>query len=427
MTGAALTTVTALLLAYALFGRKTLAWNLSAPMVAMGAGFIVFTVAGTAALDLGSVHVLAEVTLILVLFHDAATVRLNGLVRDYSVPLRLLAIGFPLAVLAAFGTAWALFPGLGLLGAGLLAAAITPTDAGLGAPTVLNPAVPVRVRRALNVESGLNDGLATPIVLLCLAGLSAAEGSSSDSSAFMIGVVPVALALALALVVGTGSAWLLDRSIRSNWSTPEGRQIAVLMIPLLVLGLAEVIGANSFIAAFVGGLAFGASSAAMQDDEQAESGFLEMTSDVFGFGVWLLGGGVVLLAIQIGFRWQWLVMAVLALTVLRVVPVWLALLGKGFRAQTILFFGWFGPRGLASLIFALLVVEELGESSPVVADVVGTLAVTVVLSVVAHGISAAPLSRRYGAWAHRVGAPIEQEPPPGPRRVRGGSIMSRVG
>lgn len=426
MPGAALTTITALLLAYALFGRKTLVWNLSAPMLAMVAGFVAFSVAGEAALDLGSVHLLAEVTLVLVLFHDAATVRLNGLVRDYGVPLRLLAIGFPLALLAAFGTAWALFPGLGLLGAGLLAAAITPTDAGLGAPTVLNPVVPIRVRRALNVESGLNDGLATPIVLLCLAGLSAA-GESDSSSAITMGVVPVALALALALIVGVGAAWLLDRSTRHSWSTSEGRQIGVLMVPLLVLGLSEVLGANAFIAAFVAGIAFGASSTAMQDDDEAESGFLEMTSDVLGFGVWFLGGGVVLLAFDIGVRWQWVVMAVLALTALRMVPVWVCLLGKGFRAPTVLFLGWFGPRGLASLIFALLIVEDLGESGTVVADVVGTLAVTVVLSVIAHGISAAPLSRRYGEWVHRVHPPIEQEPASAPPRIRGGSIMSKRG
>lgn len=423
MSGTSLATITALLLAYGLVGRKTLTWNLSGPMLALFAGFIVFRFASGDGLDLVSVHVLAELTLILILFHDAATVRLHDLRRDLGIPVRLLAIGFPLAILMTFGTAWILFPGLGVLGALLLAAAVTPTDAGLGAPTVLNPIVPVRVRRALNVESGLNDGLATPIVLLCLSALAADEGHQTEASALHMGILPVASAIVLAVAVGTLAAWLVDRSQAANWSTSSGRQICVLMVPLLLMGLAEVTHANSFIAAFVGGLAFGASATSLRTEE-SESGFLELTSDVLGFAVWFLGGGLIVLVVDMGLRWQWFVMAVLALTVLRLLPVWLCLLGTSFRRPTILFIGWFGPRGLASVIFALLIVEDLGVGDPVVPDVVGTLAVTVVLSVIAHGITAGPWAHRYGEWVHRTHPPIEREPAPPPPRTRGGGVLS---
>lgn len=418
MTGTALTLVTGLVLIYAVFGRRTASWNLSAPMLALLAGFVVFHFADEADIDLGAVHLLAEVTLVLVLFHDAATVRLSGLVKDYGLPLRLLAIGFPLALATTFGAAWALFPGLGALGALLLAAALTPTDAGLGAATVLNPVVPIRVRRALNVESGLNDGMATPIVLLALSGLATAAAPESEQTFLAIGLVPVIIAIALALAVGLISSWLIDHSTTRGWSTTEGRQIIVLMVPMLLLGLAEVAGGNAFIAAFVGGLVFGAGATSLREEPDSSS-LLQIAADLLSLGVWFLGGGLMLVLFDTGLRWQWVVLAVATLTLLRLVPVWLSLLGTGFRLPTVTFLGWFGPRGLASIIFALLAVEELGDTNPVIPDVVGTIAVTVLLSVFAHGLSAGPLAARYGAWVARTHPPIEREPASQPAPPRG--------
>lgn len=238
---------------YAVFGRRTTSWNLSAPMLALLAGFVVFYFADDADIDLGAVHLLAEVTLVLVLFHDAATVRLSGLVKDYGLPLRLLAIGFPLALATTFGAAWALFPGLGALGALLLAAALTPTDAGLGAATVLNPAHPIEgAPRTECRERSERTGMATPIVLLALSGLATAAAPESEQASLAIGLVPVIIAIALALAVGLTCLWLIDCSTTRGWSTTEGRQIIVLMVPMLLLGLAEVAGGNAFIAGIVG-------------------------------------------------------------------------------------------------------------------------------------------------------------------------------
>lgn len=395
-------------------------------MLALIAGAVVFSFADISVIDLGAVHLLAEATLVLVLFHDAATVRLSGLVQDLGLPVRLLALGFPLAVAATFGAAWSLFPALGAMGALLLAASVTPTDAGLGVATVLNPAVPIRVRRALNVESGLNDGLATPIVLLALSGLATATIPESERAFLSFGVVPVTVALVLAVIVAWGGAWLTEQSAQRAWSNGEGRQIIMLMIPLLLLGGAEVLGGNAFIAAFVGGLVFGARTPVLHDEPET-SWLLETGADLLSLGVWFLGGGLMLVVFEAGVRWQWIVMAVAALTVLRLVPVWLCLLGTGFRLPTIAFLGWFGPRGLASIIFAILTVEELGDTNPVMIDVVGTIAVSVLLSVIVHGLSAGPLAARYGSWVRRTHPPIEKEPASAPARPRGGLTGQRAG
>ena len=421
----ALILLSAAVLVFAAFGRRAAAWNLSAPMLAVLAGLIVFGTVPLLDVDNGAVHLLAEVVLVLVLFHDAATVRLGDLSRDYRLSLRLLVIGFPVAIALTTGAMWVLMPALGLWGAVLLAASITPTDAGLGAPTVLNPVVPARVRRALNVESGLNDGLATPLVLIALSQLDPSPVPVSEESVLAVGVVPLAIAAALAVAVGLFSGRLLHWSQLKGWSDVEGRQVLMLMTPLLVMGLATVTGGNVFIAAFGAGLVFGGASGGVAESG-GTSALLQTIADLLSLGVWFIAGGLVLDVFAIGLKWQWLVAAVLVLTLLRMVPVALALWGTKMRVQTVGFIGWFGPRGLASVIFALLAVEELGPEAGVIPDVVGTIAVTVALSVFLHGFSAGPLASRYGRWAARVHPPATDEigPPP---LTRGRLVISSDG
>lgn len=417
MSGLLLAVMAALVFGYTVVARRVEAANVTAPMLSLVAGALLFGVGGLEVIETGEVHVIAEVALVVVLFHDASTVRITQLTNDKGVPIRLLAIGFPVALVATWGVTWAVLPALGVAGALLVAASITPTDAGLGAPTILNPVVPVRVRRALNVESGLNDGLATPIVLLALGALVSEEGGT-EPTILQVGLVPVALALLLAVVLGLASAWLMDQSADHHWSSHRGRAVMVLALPLLLLGLAEVVGANAFIAAFVGGLTFGAASRALHEDESC-SELLEVGADLLGFAVWFFAGGLLLLVFDEGVCWQWVLVAVLAVTLLRLVPVWLSLLGTGFWLPTVAFFGWFGPRGLATIVFALLAVEELGTTEPFVADIVGVLACTVVLSVFAHGLSAGPLSARYGRWVSQRHPPVEREPAAEPKTSRG--------
>lgn len=418
MGGEVIAVMAGLILCYALLARRLTQSNVTAPMLSVLAGMLVFSV-GKAPIDAHFVHGMAEITLVVILFHDASTVRLSQLRRDPVIAVRLLAIGFPLALLATCLVSYWLLPAAGMAGAWLIAAAITPTDAGLGAPTVLNPVVPLRVRRGLNVESGLNDGLATPIVLIAL-GVLAEHEHAPLPGMLGVGTLPVLLALVCAVAIPLVVAWSMDRSHTRHFSGRRGRQIATLALPILLFGVAELVGANAFIAAFVGGLVFGGASTTLVEDHET-AGLLETASDLLGFVVWFFFGGMLLKVFAVEFNWRWLVLAVLALTALRMVPVALAMIGTGFHWPTVAFLGWFGPRGLATIVFGLLALDELGLESPHVEPVEGVLVVTVLLSVFAHGFSAGPLSQMYGEWAERTEAPITKEPSVEPLSTRGRS------
>lgn len=408
----------ALLLVWTLVSQWAQDRGVTGPMVFMGAGVLLTGVADLS-MPPGQVRTLAELTLVIILFHDASTVRLAGLRRDPWIAVRLLAVGFPLLLLLTSLAAGWLLPALGLAGAILLAAAITPTDAGLGAATILNPAVPQRVRRALNVESGLNDGLATPVVLAALAVIAGEMSQDSRLPPVLdIGAIPVILGVALGVGMGLAGAAVLDWSYRATVSTATTRGLAVLTLPILAFGLAEITDGNGFIAAFVTGIVFGRASVCMEEESSAQES-VEIVADLLGFAMWVVAGGLVVDVFLDGFQWQWLVLAVAALTVLRATAVTISLLGTGFRWPTVFFLSWFGPRGLASIVFGLFAIEELGAGNAVVRDVTGVVALTVLLSVALHGATAGPLAGAYGRWAKRVGAPIEAEPSVEPRPSRG--------
>ena len=356
--------------------------------------------------------VLAEVTLALILFHDASQVRPRAILADPGPPARLLLVGLPLTVLLGYGVALWLFPGMPVMFALLLAAALAPTDAGLGAATVLNPVVPVRVRRLLNVESGLNDGLATPVVLFAIAALAGAEGLGVGET-----VAEAALELGLGVVVGVavgaGGGALLGWSGRRGLSSEHSRMIGVLAMPVLAYFGADLVGVNAFVASFVAGMAL-AGVLTWDDEESSPTRLTEALSEPLGYAVWLaFGVGVVpLIVSEVG--WRELLYAVLALTVTRMIPVALSLLGSGFARPTVAFVGWFGPRGLASVVFALLAIEGLADDAEL-RRVVATIGCTVVISVFAHGLSAAPLATRYGAWCGRSRRHHEAAPASEPR------------
>ena len=416
MNGAVITVMAGLVFGYALVARRLMMVNVTAPMLSIVAGLVFFF---GAHLDINAdfVHVLAEITLVIILFHDASTVRFSRLRHDPGIAVRLLVIGFPLALLATYLVARSLLPALGVAGALLIAAAITPTDAGLGAPTVLNPVVPLRVRRGLNVESGLNDGLSTPIVLVALSVLAEHENAPIPGL-LGIGVASVLIAAVCAVVIAVAAAWCIDRSRALHASGRRGRQIATLFLPALLFGVAELVGANAFIAAFLGDLVFGFASKTLADDHETD-GLLETAADLLGFVVWFLFGGLLLRVFTEGLRWRWVLIAVLALTVLRTAPVAVAMIGTGFGWRTVGFMAWFGPRGLATIVFGLLALEELGSASPFIREISGVLAVTVILSVFLHGFSAGPLSQKYGEWVARTGDPIAEDPSVEPMPSRG--------
>jgi NhaP-type Na+/H+ or K+/H+ antiporter len=329
--------------------------------------------------------------------------------------LRLLGVGLPLTLLAGWVLAVWLFPGLGLWLALLIAAALAPTDAALGVPVVTNPAVPSRIRRLITVESGLNDGIATPVVMVAIAGAASAEGLA-ESEGVGGALLELLIGAAIGVAVGLGGGWLLRRARRSHWAAEDFTGIAVLALAVLSYATAVSLQGNGFVAAFCGGLAFGAVAGRRGPTELV---FLEQASGLVSLLVWTAFGAV---AIPIMFDRIDLTMvlyAVLSLTLVRMVPVAVATLGAGLDRNTVLFVGWFGPRGLASLIFALMALEELGAGAD---DAVAVVGLTVLLSVLAHGLTAAPLATRYGqaatAKTPEPGEPVPDLPVRGlPRRL----------
>lgn len=361
-------------------------------------------------LDEQVVTLVAEVTLAWVLFSDAARVRFRDFRHDLGMYARLLGIGLPVTILLGAGLAWWLLDGIEAWLALLVGVALAPTDASLGAVIMTNPRVPARVRRLINVESGLNDGIVTPVVVVALAGAASAEAVRGVPTVARA-ILELPAGLAAGVVVGTVGGWLTRSARQRGWLLEEFAGPAVLALALLGYTVAVLTGGNGFVAAFVAGLAFGNIAGRGSTKEVF---YVEQTGAMASLVVWLLFGAF-LVPLAVGqFGWQVLLYAVLSLTVVRMLPVALALLGSGLRPPTVAFVGWFGPRGLASIIFALLAVEELGAGAD---RAVAVIALTVLLSVVAHGVSADPLARRYGAAVQERPAEEENRPvPPMPTR-----------
>jgi sodium/hydrogen antiporter len=344
-------------------------------------------------LDHGAIHVLAEVTLVLVLFVDAARIELATLRRDHDLPARMLAIGLPLTILAGTVVGTVLLPGMPLVEVALLAALLAPTDAALGQAVVSSPLVPVRIRQALNVESGLNDGIALPLVLL-LASLASASADPAAGTAYWLrfAAMQVVLGPIVGMAAGRWGGRAIDVAARRGWLAERFEGLSALGLPMVAYACAALVGGNGFIAAFVAGLAFG-------NNVRGRCSFLFDFADAEGelltLLTFLVFGAAMLPAAMHMVDWRIVTYALLSLTAVRMLPTWLALAGTGLRRETHLFLGWFGPRGLASILFALLIVEE-GDFAHR-HELMAITVVTVALSVLLHGLTAAPAARRYAA------------------------------
>ena len=426
-TGVAVAGVTA---TYALVSRRLSSTPLSSAIVFVGAGILI----GPAVLDIidleddaAPIISLLEAALTLVLFTDAMTVRRRDLAAGGFLPGRLLAIGLLLSIGAGWLLAWPLLPGLTMWELALVGAILAPTDAALGKTAISNPRVPALVRHGLNVESGLNDGMVLPFFVMFVAAIPGTHYAEEGAA----GVFWRALVLstALGLLVGGLGGRLLQWSRARGWVTREWRQVHVLAVAAASYELGVVTDGSGFIAAWVGGFAFGFALRRHRIGGEKESpdrtaefaenlGGLLASMSLLVFGAVLLGPALEHLT------WRIVLYAVLSLTVVRMVPVVLSLVGSGLRTPTIAYIGWFGPRGLASVILALLVVEEHVPGVELLGRVV---AVTVGLSVLLHGISAVALAERYGRWYEKAAAVTrglrEEEPAPEPPgRHRMGSL-----
>jgi NhaP-type Na+/H+ or K+/H+ antiporter len=373
--------------------------------------------------DLTVIEVLLEVALALILFTDALGISAGGGRVRAGLPTRLLLIGLPLTLILGAAVAAPMFPGLDLWEAALLAICLAPTDAALGQAVVTDERVPASIRQALNIESGLNDGLVLPFFILVLAGAVESEGGTTQGAVEVV-LRSLVYAAVVGAAVGWGGARLLSAARAKGWLGPEWTQIATLALVLLAFGVADVGGGSGFIAAWVAGLVFGRT----RGDEVEDAPVL--AEDLGGLlsTVSFLGFGAVLLGPMIGrISWQAVAYAALSLTVIRMLPVAVAMLGRGYRATTMAFAGWFGPRGLASIVFALLVAEEVLPGGGLVVEVVFT---TVAISVLLHGATAVAGARRYGAWFRaRLAAGqdlVEAEEVDGPSLRRRLAVRDRV-
>lgn len=401
-------TVTLGLLGYSLVSGRLAGTIVTAPLVFILFGFAVGSGGfGIADVDPGhsAIHIVAEFTLILVLFTDAARIDLSQVRRDHNLPVRMLLIGLPLAILAGSGVAAQLFPHFSVWEAILLGALLAPTDAALGHTVVSAQTVPVRIRQAINVESGLNDGIALPIVLL-LAGMAATAGETTAAGEWVrFGLLQVTLGPIVGILLGYAGARLLDAAADKEWASTAFQGIGILSLAVFSYVAAELVGGNGFIAAFIGGMVFGSRlrhPCEFLFEFMETEGQLLMLITFLVFGAALLPEGLAHANPTILFY------AFLSLTLIRMVPIALSLIGSGVRLPTRLFLGWFGPRGLASILFVLLILEE--SAVPHRDELLVITVVTVGLSALLHGVTAAPLANAYGRLVARMGVCEETQP-----------------
>ena len=343
------------------------------------------------ALDSEDVKTLVEITLALLLFADSSTLKLHQLKEDAGLPARLLGVALPLIIFLGGLAVYLLFPHEGLGFALLLGAILAPTDAALGLPIFTNKDVPVRIRRALNVESGLNDGIATPFVLLFSA-LAVAELTQSFSDWLTSALVEIGLAIVVGAVVGMLGGWSLASAMRRQLTSRATEQIGTFALALATYYASVSLGGNGFIAAFIGGLCF---SYVTRHREHYAVELTESIGTLFALFVWLTFGSFLVIPLFTAFDPKALFYGIFSLTVIRMIPVALSLIGTHFRADTKILMGWFGPRGLASVVFTLIAFESFHEVARPHEPLFAIAGWTIVLSVLLHGFSALPLASWY--------------------------------
>lgn len=340
-----------------------------------------------------TVRTVAEATLAVVLFADASRIKLRALKREYSVPVRLLGIGLPLTIVAGALLAAAIFTDLTMIEALVLAIVLAPTDAALGEAVVTEPRLPSRIRQGLNVESGLNDGICVPLLLIALAAAEVDVNVETGHHALSIVAEEIGYGILGGVAAGLAAAAVVWFGTRRDLITGSWLQVIPIAAAALAYGIAVALGGSGFIAAFVAGAIFGA--LVSEESEQA-SRLNEELGGLLGGITFLVFGAVLLGPALEHLSWQIALYAVLSLTVVRMLPVAIALIGTHARRPTVAFVGWFGPRGLASIVFAVIVAEDAhlpGEQT-----ILLTTYLTVGLSVLAHGITATPLATRYADW-----------------------------
>lgn len=396
-----------LIVLYGVVSRRLEGTVVTGPMVFAAAGLAVGALDGSIGVEIEEAsagrhldvaetarHV-AEIALVLLLFTDAARIDTRALRGSRSLPRRLLGIGLPLTIVLGSLVALGLLSGeLEVWEACLVGTILAPTDAALGAVVVSSPKLPVRLRQALNVEAGLNDGLAVPFFTVFA--VLAADAALGDTSFLEVALEKIGYGLLVGVGIGAVGGRLLRLAAGRRWTLPEFEQLSVLVLAVLAWWAAEEVGGSGLIAAFVAGLAFGVGRRAPAE------GVLELADDLGRLLSLLVfyALGVVAVDVIPEASPSAFVYALLSLTVLRMLPVAVALRGTDLDRGTVAYLGWFGPRGLASIVLALILLVEYPEVTGGV-DVFVVVALTVLVSIFAHGATAAPFTERYAAGRNR--------------------------
>lgn len=419
MTSAAVAVIGLLLFGWAMVSGALARHNVTGPLLFTVVGYLLGNGDwGLLDVDINTsvIHGIAEAALALVLFSDAARVNSGELRRDLGLPVRLLAVGLPLSILGGTLLAGLLFGGLAGGVALLVGAALAPTDAALSAQVIEDDRIPLRLRRALNVESGLNDGIATPLVSVALAAAAATLVGADHSESWQVtaAIRELGVGALVGAGLGVGGAFAINVSARHDWIASGGRRLAAFALAATSFTLASAVHGNGFIAVFLAGLAYGAALDRERTDLHRSAELPELGGELLGLIVWFLFGAALVPLAFASLDGAMVLYALLSLTVVRMLPVAVASLRSGLDWVSIAFVAWFGPRGLASVVFAVLAVEELGEGSAVTDRAIGAIVLTVLLSVALHGITAGPGGRAYVRREQRT-AP---EPAAAPRARR---------
>lgn len=372
---------------YSLVSRRLEQTVVTAPIVFTSAGILlILAMPSSQVLDVqrASLLKLAELGLVMLLFTDATHINLKTLRSREKLPLRLLSIGMLLTILLGAVAAHLIFPQLSIWEAGILAAILAPTDAGLGQVIVRSPRVPLRIRQSLDVEAGLNDGLAVPFFMFFIA---VSRIGTDGAGRVLLNYVfeQLGMGALVGLTVGLIGGLLLATARRKEWMAESAQQFGLVALPVLSVLACEPVGGSMFIAAYIAGLAV---QAGFRDASTHSLEFTEGWGQLFDYFVFFLFGLFVAIAFR-QFSFVHMLYAILSLTVVRMVPVAIALIGTRLNPASILFMGWFGPRGLASIVLGLVYLEEEAHL-PGEETIKLAVMVTVMLSIFIHGFSAFP-------------------------------------
>lgn len=390
-----------LLFGYSLLSRRLEQTVITAPIIFTAAGVLLVVTTGGVeipVLERQGLLKMAELGLVMLLFTDASHVDLKALKESENLPVRLLSVGMLLTLLAGVFAARLVFPGLSYWEAGILAAILAPTDAGLGQLIVQSTKVPLRIRQALGVEAGLNDGLSVPFLMFFIA-VSRVGTEGGGAVLFRYMFEQLGMGALVGAAIGLGGGKLLAMAKRHGWMAGSMQQLGVVMLPLLCIPACEPVGGSMFIAAYLAGLTVQRTFA----DAGAKSAeFAEGWGQLFNLIVFFLFGIIVARSIGAASGAH-LLYGILSLTIVRMLPVALSLAGTRLSNATVLFMGWFGPRGLASIVLGLVYLEEEirlpGEETIKLAVIV-----TVLLSIFCHGFSTLPGIERYSRRVQSLSA-----------------------